>query len=257
MRKTVLITGSTSGIGLAIATEFGKAGYNLIFHGLEESGADIAIETSLRYRAEHLFFNTDIKDVAGIQEMVDVSQARFGQIDVLIHAAGIQFVSPVEDLPLDKWNDLIAVHLSGAFVLARAVFPGMRRGNFGRIIHIASAHGLIASTNKSAYIAAKHGVIGLTRSLALEGAPFGITANAICPGYVLTPLVEKQIPEQMKIHGLSRAEVIDKIFLQEHAVKAFVTPEAVADLALFLADSPASPFITGAAIPIDAGWTAH
>lgn len=257
MSKTALITGSTSGIGLAIASEFAKAGYNIIFCGLEQNGREIAEEVASRFGVQHLFFNSDLRQPDQTEAMVNDSLSKFGSIQVLVNNAGIQFVSPVEEFPEEKWNDMLNVHLSAAFRLSRALFPQMQHAQFGRIINISSAHGLIASPFKSAYVAAKHGLLGLTKALAMEGGPFGITSNAICPGYVLTPLVEKQIPEQMKLHGMSEDDVIKNIFLKEHAVKAFVKPEAIAAMALFLTESPAAPFITGAAIPIDAGWTAH
>lgn len=257
MSKTALITGSTSGIGLAIAAAFAGKGYNIVFNGLEKNGPGIAAETAAKFEVDHLFFDADLKDPGQIQQMVAGSTAAFGNIDVLVNNAGIQFVSKIEDFPDEKWRDLMAVHLDAAFRLSKAVWPGMQQKRSGAVINIASAHGLIASPYKSAYVAAKHGIIGLTRALAMEGGPFGITANAICPGYVLTPLVEKQIPEQMQVHGMSREEVVEKIFLKEHAIKAFITPEAVAETALFLADSAAAPFITGTALAIDAGWTAH
>ncbi len=257
MTRTALITGSTSGIGLTIAREFARAGYQLIFNGLEPDGERIAAETVAAFGVRHLFFGTDLRDPAGIRKMVEEGLDTFGSIQVLINNAGIQHVSPVEDFPEDKWNDLLSIHLNAAFHLSKALFPSMKKGKYGRIINISSAHGLVASPYKSAYVAAKHGLTGLTRTLAMEGGAFGITANAICPGYVLTPLVEKQIPEQMQVHGMSRPEVIEKIFLKEHAVKEFVTPGAIAATALFLADSAAAPYISGAAIPVDAGWTAH
>ena len=257
MKKTALITGSTSGIGLAIATAFAGAGYNIVFHGLEEDGPERSRAIAERYGVGHLCFRTDLRDPGAIRQMSEESLRCFGTVDILVNNAGTQFVSPVEDFPEEKWDELISVHLNAAFHLSKAFFPSMKKASFGRIINIASAHGLIASPYKSAYVAAKHGITGLTKTLAMEGGAFGITANAICPGYVLTPLVESQIPRQMEVHGLSRNEVIEKVFLKEHAVKEFVTPEAVAALALFLTDSPAARFITGAAIPIDAGWSAH
>lgn len=257
MNKTALITGSTSGIGLTIALEFARAGYNIVFNGLEKNGAEIGQNIASTFNISHLHFGTDLRDPDAVRQMVDQSLERFGKIDVLINNAGTQHVSPVEDFPPDKWNDLISIHLNASFLLAKALFPCMKQSGYGRIINISSAHGLIASPFKSAYIAAKHGLIGLTKTLAMEGGPYGITANAICPGYVSTPLVEKQIPEQMAYHNLSREEVVEKVFLKEHVVKQFITPEAVAATALFLCDSPASSFITGAAIPVDAGWTAH
>ncbi len=257
MSKTALITGSTSGIGLALASGFAGAGYNIIFCGLEKKGKEIAGEMAKRHNIRHLHFDADLREPAQIRKMVEDSLSVFGSVQVLINNAGIQHVSTIEDFPEEKWRDLMAVHLDAAFHLSKAVLPSMKENKSGRIINIASAHGLIASPYKSAYVAAKHGIIGFTKALAMEGGPFGITSNAICPGYVLTQLVEDQIPAQMKAHGMERNEVIEKIFLREHAVKEFITPGAIAATALFLADSEAARFITGAALPVDAGWTAH
>jgi len=257
MSKTAFITGSTSGIGLAIARKFAENGYNLIFHGLEPDGAETARKIAEACRIDYLHFREDLRDPAAIRAMVADCLVKFGRIDVLVNNAGSQFVSPVEDFPEDKWGDLIRVHVNAAFHLTKAVFPSMKNQRSGRIINIASAHGLIASPFKSAYIAAKHALVGFTKALATEGGPFGITANAICPGYVLTPLVKSQIPAQMDVHRMSEQEVVEKIFLKDHLIKEFVTPEAVAATAWFLSDSEAAPFITGTAFPVDAGWTAH
>jgi len=176
---------------------------------------------------------------------------------VLINNAGIQFVSPIEDFPEDKWDAIIAINLSAAFHLTKAILPSMKARKYGRVINISSAHGLIASPFKSAYVAAKHGIIGFTKVLALEGGEFGITANAICPGYVHTPIVDKQIPDQMKAHNMTREEVIEKVFLAEHAIKDFISLDTIAQTILYLADSEAAATITGIAMPLDAGWTAH
>lgn len=257
MKKTVLITGSTSGIGLATAKEYAKLGYNIIFNGLESNGAEIAANIAKEYNIDYLFFDANMLFPEQIRDMAQQSLEKFGAVDILVNNAGIQFVSPIEDFPEEKWDAIIAINLNAAFHLTKPLFPKMKENKFGRIINMASAHGLIASPFKSAYVSSKFGIIGLTKTLAMEGGPFGITANAICPGYVMTPIVEKQIPDQMKVHNMTREEVIEKVFLKEHAVKEFVSPEAIAAAVLFLTESAAASTITGIALPVDAGWTAH
>jgi 3-hydroxybutyrate dehydrogenase len=254
--KIVLITGSTSGIGLGIAREFAKSGYQIAFNGLETNGPEIAEQVGKEFGVKTAFYGADLRDSSSIQEMVDNVINHFGKIDVLINNAGIQYVSPIEDFPVDKWNAIIDVNLNAVFHLSKSVWNNMKQNKFGRIINIASAHGLVASEFKVAYVSAKHAVIGMTKVLGLEGAPLGITVNAICPGYVKTPLVEKQISEQAKAHGISENEVISKIMLQKHAIKEFVTPETLGKLALFLASEEAST-MTGTALPVDGGWTAQ
>lgn len=254
--KTVLITGSTSGVGLGIAREFAGAGYNIVFNGLETDGNETAEAMGKEYKVGVFYSPANMLNPSEISSMVNQAIAKFGKIDVLINNAGIQFVSPVEDFPADKWNDIIGINLTAAFYTSKAVWQGMKERKNGRIINIASAHGLVASEYKAAYVASKHGLVGLTKVLALEGAPFGITANAICPGYVKTPLVEKQITEQSKSHGISEKDVIDKIMLTKHPIKEFVSSECIGALALFLASDTAS-MITGAAMPIDGGWGAQ
>jgi 3-hydroxybutyrate dehydrogenase len=253
--KTVLITGSTSGVGLGIAKEFAKAGYNIVFNGLEKEGPEIANETAKQYNVKTMYSAANMLNPAEIITMVDEGSAKLGSIDVLINNAGIQFVSPIEDFPDEKWNAIIGINLSSAFHTSKAVWKGMKEKKFGRIINISSVHGLVASEFKAAYVAAKHGILGLTKVLALEGATLGITANSICPGYVKTPLVEKQITEQAKSHGIPESEVISKIMLAKHPIKEFVSPESIGALALFLASDHAS-MITGSAIPMDGGWSA-
>lgn len=254
--KNVLITGSTSGIGLGIAKKFAKSGYNLVFHGLEKDGAEIAAEIGRQHQINTFYSSANLLDPAEISLMVKEASTHLGDIDVLVNNAGIQYVSPVEDFPLNKWNDIIAVNLTAAFCTSQAVWKSMKAKNWGRIINISSAHGLVASENKSAYVASKHGLIGLTKTLALEGAGYGITANAICPGFVKTPLVEKQITDLAKQQNISENEIIQKNILQKHAVKNFVSPEEIAALALFLASENAS-MITGTSMPVDGGWTAQ
>lgn len=254
--KVVLITGSTSGIGLGIAREFAKAKYNIVFNGLEPNGQEIAQGVGKEFGVEVMFSPANMLKPEEIKAMIDQGMTKFGKIDVLVNNAGIQFVSPVEDFPEDKWNAIIGINLTSAFHTTRNVWKKMKEQKFGRVINIASAHGLVASEFKSAYVSAKHGIVGFTKTIALEGAPFGITANAICPGYVKTPLVEKQIADQAKAHNMPESEVVNKIMLMKQAVKEFVTVESLGQLAVFLASEGAST-LTGTAIPVDGGWNAQ
>lgn len=254
--KVALITGSTSGIGLGIAKEFAKVGYAIAFNGLEENGAEIAEEVGKTFHVKTRFYGADLRNSEEIYQMIQEVESNFGHIDVLVNNAGIQFVSPIEDFPVEKWNAIIDINMNSVFHASKGVWIGMKQRGFGRIINIASAHGLVASPFKSAYVTAKHGVVGMTKTLGLEGAPFGITVNAICPGYVKTPLVEKQIKEQALAHGIPEEEVVSKIMLEKHAVKEFVTVEDLGNLAVFLA-SESGKLITGTAMPVDGGWTAQ
>ncbi|MBC6989005.1 3-hydroxybutyrate dehydrogenase [Hymenobacter sp. BT491] len=255
MTKTALITGSTSGIGLGIAKAFAAKGYNIVFNGLEPNGADIAQQVAQQHGVKHLFSPANMMDPAAIRTMVAEALTTFGSLQVVINNAGIQHVAPVEEFPEDKWDAIIAINLTAAFHITKAAWPSMKEQRFGRIINIASAHGLFASPFKSAYVAAKHGIVGFTKTLALEGAPLGITANTICPGYVRTPLVEKQIADQAKVHHLSEEEVIAKVMLEKQAIKDFIPIELIAQTALFLASDEAAT-ITGIAMPLDGGWSA-
>ncbi len=255
--KTALITGSTSGIGLGIAREFAKTKqYTIIFNGLEPNGQEIADGIAKEFGIQTMYSNANMLKPEELRKMVTDGVSKFGKIDILINNAGIQHVSPIEDFPDEKWNAIIAINLTSAFYLSKAVWPGMKERKFGRIINIASAHGLVASEFKSAYVASKHGIVGLTKTLGLEGAPFNITCNAICPGYVKTPLVEKQIADQAKAHNMSADEVVNKVMLLKQAVKEFVPLEVLGNLALLLA-SEGSSTITGTAIPVDGGWNAQ
>ena len=256
--KSVIVTGSTSGIGLGIARAFAAQGCNVMLNGF---GDGIGIE-KLRaaLAAEHkvtvLYSSADMGHPVEIAAMIDQTKRRFGTVDILVNNAGIQHVAPVEEFPVDKWNQILAVNLSSAFHGIRAALPGMKEKGWGRIINIASAHGLVASPFKSAYVAAKHGVVGLTKTVALETAGSGITCNAVCPGFVLTSLVETQIQDRARERGISREDAIKNVILERQPSKEFVKIEEVAALTVFLAgDSAAS--ITGAAYSIDGGWTAQ
>ena len=254
--KNAIITGGTSGIGLGLAREFAKNGYNLLINGLEKNGNEIASSLAKEFNTQVIFSDANLLDPQQIYAMVDQAMEAFGSIQVLINNAGIQFVSPIEEFPDDKWNAILGINLSSAFYASKAVWKGMKAQGFGRIINISSAHGLRASEFKSAYVAAKHGITGLTKVLALEGAPFGITCNAICPGYVRTPLVEGQIADQAKVHGMSEDEVIEKVMLKKQAIKSFVSIEDLAAMALYLASENAKT-VTGTSMPMDGGWSAQ
>lgn len=254
--KVVLITGSTSGIGLGIAREFAKVGYSIAFNGLEENGAEIAKLVASEFGVQTRFYPANLQYPEQITQMISQAENDFGKIDVLVNNAGIQFVSPIESFPPEKWNAIIQINLNSVFHTSQQVWKGMKERGFGRIINIASAHGLVASEFKSAYVSAKHGVIGLTKTLGLEGATCGITVNAICPGYVKTPLVEKQIKDQALAHNITEEEVVNKVMLLKHAIKDFVSLETLGSLAVYLASDNAN-LITGTAIPVDGGWTAQ
>lgn len=256
--KTAVVTGSTSGIGLAYARAFAGAGANVVINGFG-AAADIekeraAIETEFKVKAA--YSPADMTKPAEITDMVALGEKTFGSVDILVNNAGIQFVSPVEDFPLDKWDAIIAINLSSAFHGIRAAVPGMKKRGWGRIINTASAHSRVASPFKSAYVAAKHGIAGLTKTVALELATHKITCNCISPGYVWTPLVEKQIPETMKARNMTKEQVIRDVLLDAQPTKEFVTSEQVAAFALFLCGDDAAQ-ITGANLSIDGGWTAE
>lgn len=256
--KTAVVTGSTSGIGLAIARACAEQGANVVINGFgnrdEIEAERQKIEADFGVRAH--YSAADMSKGDAIVEMITTAESLFGTVDILVNNAGIQFVSPIEDFPIEKWNAIIAIDLSAAFHAIRAALPGMKARRYGRIINTASAHALVASPFKSAYVAAKHGIAGLTKAVALESAAFGITVNAICPGYVWTPLVEKQIPDTMAARGLTRDQVINDVLLHAQPTKQFVTIEEVAALATFLMSQQARS-ITGVILPIDGGWTAQ
>jgi len=256
--RAALVTGSTSGIGLGVLERLAAAGASVTMNGLGEMAR---IEGELaRVRATHgvdvVYESADLTDPAQCRRMVENVQDRFGRLDILVNNAGIQHVAPIESFPIEKWDAILALNLSAAFHAIRASFGGMKARGWGRIINVASAHGLVASPFKSAYVAAKHGVIGLTKTVAMEGAEHGVTANAICPGYVWTPLVEKQIDDQAKAHNLPRERVIREVLLAQQPNKRFAQSSEIGDLAAFLASDSAQS-ITGAALPVDGGWTAH
>jgi len=256
--KTALVTGSTSGIGQGIACAFAKAGARVMLHGLgdaaeiERGRAALEADTGQRIR----YHNADLRQASEVGRLISDTEHELGSIDILVNNAGIQFVSPVEDFPPERWDAIQSIVLNASFHAIRAVVPGMKRQGWGRIITVASAHGLVASPFKSAYVAAKHAQVGLTKSVALELAETAITCNAICPGYVRTPLVEGQIEAQALAHGLTRERVIRDVILAAQPTRRFIEVEEVAALALFLCGELARS-ITGAAIPIDGGWTAR
>ncbi len=256
--KAALVTGSTSGIGLGIARAFAAQGANIILNGFGDAAQIEALRSALasEMKVEVSYSSADMRNPAAIEEMISGAVARFGAVDVLVNNAGIQHVAPVDEFPIDKWDAIIGINLSSSFHTIRAALPAMKAKKWGRIINIASAHALVASPFKSAYVAAKHGVAGLTKAVALEVAEQGITVNAICPGYVLTPLVQNQIPDTARARGITEAEVVKNVLLAAQPTKQFVTVEQVAALAVFLTGDAAAS-ITGAVMPIDGGWTAH
>jgi 3-hydroxybutyrate dehydrogenase len=255
---TALVTGSTSGLGLGIATAFAERGANVVLNGFGDAAAIETIRSGLEaaHGTRVVYDSADLSKADAIESMMGRLTAQFGVIDILVNNAGIQFVSAVDEFPVDRWNAILALNLDASFHLIRLVLPGMKARKWGRIINIASAHALVASPFKAAYVAAKHGIAGLTKTVALEVATQGITMNAICPGYVWTPLVEKQIPDTAKARGLTEEQVVNDVLQHAQPTKRFVQVSEVAALAAFLASRDAAS-ITGAIIPIDGGWTAQ
>ncbi len=255
--KSALVTGSTSGIGLAIARAMAAQGANVTINGF---GDEAAIEKERsgiekEFGVKAVYSPADMTKPAEIADMVKTAEKTFGSLDVLVNNAGIQFVSPIEEFPIDKWDQILAINLSAAFHAIRAAVPGMKSRKWGRIISTASAHSLVASPFKSAYVTAKHGLAGLTKTVALELATFGVTCNCISPGYVWTPLVEKQIPDTAKARGMTEEEVKRDVILAAQPTKEFITVDEIASLAVYLC-SDAAKAITGANLSIDGGWTA-
>jgi 3-hydroxybutyrate dehydrogenase len=256
--KTALVTGSTSGIGLGIAQTLAAQGANVILNGFGDK-VDIdrlVAEMTERHGVVVRYSPADMSQGDEIETMMGVALAEFACVDLLINNAGIQHVAPIEEFPVSKWNEILAINLSATFHTVRLALPSMRSKGWGRVVNIASAHALVASPYKSAYVAAKHGIAGFTKTIALEMAEHGITVNAVCPGYVLTPLVERQIPDTAKARGLSHEEVIRDVLLAAQPTKKFVTVEQVAMLTAFLCSVDAAS-ITGAILPIEGGWTAQ
>jgi 3-hydroxybutyrate dehydrogenase len=256
--KTAIVTGSTSGIGLGCARAFASAGANIVLNGF---GAPADVEKTRsalerEFGVNAIYSPANMGEPMEITRMISLAQEKFGSVDVLVNNAGIQHVAPIEDFPVEKWDAVIAINLSSAFHAIRAVTPGMKQRGWGRIINTASAHSVVASPFKSAYVAAKHGIAGLTKTVALELARSKVTCNCISPGYVWTPLVEKQIPETMTARNMSKDQVIEDVLLAAQPTKEFVTVEQVASLALFLCSHDAAQ-ITGANLSIDGGWTAE
>ena len=256
--KVALVTGSTSGIGLAVARQLAQAGARIVLNGFGDAAQIEQLRASLEaeYGVPVRYSGADMSQPEQIVAMVEQAERELGSVDVLVNNAGIQHVAPVDEFPMARWEQILSINLSSNFYTIRAALPGMKARNWGRIVNIASAHGLVASPFKSAYVAAKHGVVGLTKTVALEVAETAITCNAVCPGYVRTPLVEGQIRDQAKAHGMSEDRVVREVILASQPNKRFVESQAIGDIVLFLC-SPAADAITGIALPVEGGWTAR
>mgnify|MGYP006271735717 FL=1 len=252
--KTALVTGSTSGIGLGIALKLAQQGANLVLNGFGDVNEPLAQIKA--HGVEAIHHPADMTQVAQIEDMMKTAAQRFGRVDILVNNAGIQHVSPVEDFPTERWDAVIAINLTSAFHTTRLAVPAMRAANWGRIINVASAHGLVASVNKSAYVASKHGIVGLTKVVALETATTGVTCNAICPGWVLTPLVQKQIDAKAQALGVSNEEASRQLLSEKEPSLSFTTPEELGELAVFFCSS-AGQNVRGVAWNMDGGWVAQ
>jgi 3-hydroxybutyrate dehydrogenase len=252
-----VITGSTSGIGLGLAEAFAAAGCRLAINGIAtEQEVDALVARLQRHETELLYHPADLADPKQCVALIEAAEQRFGAVDILINNAGVQYIAAVEEFPPDRWDSILAINLSAAFHTIRAVLPGMQQRGRGRIINIASTHGHVASIHKAAYVAAKHGLVGLTKVVALENATRGITCNAICPGFVLTSLVEQQIEDRARQNGITTEQATAALLREKQPTEKFTTVEDIAAMALFLC-SPAASNITGASLPIDGGWIAQ
>ncbi len=256
--KVALVTGSTSGIGLGIARVLAGAGADLVLNGFGDGAAIETLRASLaeEFGVRVVFQAADISDPAACAAMVEMATGTLGAVDIVVNNAGIQFTASVEEFPIEKWNQVIAINLSGAFYMMRAALPGMKARGWGRIVNIASAHGLVASAHKAAYVAAKHGLLGLTKVAALECANAGVTANSVCPGWVLTPLVQQQIEARAKENGTSVDHETEALVAEKQPMHAFSTPESIGAAVLYLCSDGART-VTGIALPVDGGWTAQ
>ena len=256
--KSAIVTGSTSGIGLGIASVLAEQGCNVMLNGFGDKGEIDRLKDQLasKYGVKTAYSGADMSKPAEIHKMVDDCVSQLGSCDIVVNNAGIQFVAPVEEFPDDKWDAIIAINLSAAFHAIKAAVPGMKKKGWGRIINISSAHGLVGSDGKAAYVAAKHGIIGLTKVVALDHANHGITSNAVCPGWVLTPLVQKQIEDKAKQQGISVDQAKENLLKEKQPMYKFSTPEDLGKLCVFLC-SDNGQTTTGIAIPMDGGWTAH
>lgn len=255
--KVALVTGSTSGIGLGMAQSLARQGVHLMLNGFGDAeGAKSAVRSVAAAGVRVEYHGADMSKPAEIEDLVRSTEATFGRLDILVNNAGIQHVAPIEEFPVERWDAVIAINLTSAFHTTRLALPGMKGRNWGRILNIASAHGLVASANKSAYVAAKHGLVGMTKSVALETATTGVTVNAICPGWVLTPLVQKQVDARAAAEGVSIDEAKKRLLGEKQPSLQFTTPEQLGELAVFLCSDAASN-IRGAAINVDGGWLAQ
>mgnify|MGYP003521126106 CR=1 FL=1 len=252
--KTALVTGSTSGIGLGIALALARQGANIVLNGFGDTEGPKAQVAALGVKVA--YHGADMSKPAEIEDLMQFAAAQFGQVDILVNNAGIQHVALVEEFPVEKWDAIIAINLTSAFHTTRLALPAMKKSNWGRVINIASAHGLVASASKSAYVASKHGIVGFTKSLALETARTGVTSNAICPGWVLTPLVQKQIDARAANEGISIEQAQNELLAEKEPSLQFTTPEELGELAVFFC-SPAGNNVRGVAWQMDGAWTAQ